>query len=796
MSENIPKTELLREGWKFVKGNFPVSSLKRLEQLQDDIGWRDVLVPHDWDIEGPFLESNKSGSAGGYAPCGVGWYKRDLNVPESRAGKKIFLRFGGIYMRSTLWLNGKKIGNHLYGYGPFEMDISSFARAGATNQLLIRVKNNKQPSCRWYSGSGIFRPAWLIFKDLVYFPWGGIFVTSDIRTDGSAEIKIQVEIRNDSSSEANILLSFSLKDSKGEVLGSIESRVVIPAAQLLKDNQAIVLNEYQAWSIETPNLYSLDLKLIKDEKVIDIEKVKFGIRHFKFNGKGFFLNGKNIKLKGVCLHHDGGCVGAAVPPGIWRRRFKKLKSMGCNAIRTSHNVPSSDFLDLCDEMGFIVIDEAFDKWMIRPKKGSWGGLAYFRTWKKELWNFIRRDRNHPSVILWSLGNEISMIETPLMKKYHLKMRDFVRSLDPTRPITTVLSPGGTRAELRRVEKNKPPFICDMVDVFCTNYSESLVSKFHLRWPDKAIIIAEAHHYYRNKLPEETHLPTSQLHPNCTTRNPWYDVEENDYVCGQFLWTGIEYLGEVRDPYPYHGRTNAPIRISGFLKPQAGFHSSVWLEEPFVHVSVLDENADIPRGKPLFDFPKIVCHWNFKRDFEEELEVWTFNNCESVELLLNGKSLGEKLSKDYPYNTMRWKVRYKPGELIAIGKTGGVETCRSALRTAGEPVEIKLKPDKQELRSDGIDCVNVEVELIDEKGIMVQDDDRALTFNVSGCGRLIGIDNGDLSDFTAANAYQGTQCKTYWGQALLVVQSRNEPGLIDIKVESPGIKSGKISINVK
>lgn len=785
-------------GWKFYKGEVNEELFHDGKALENAHDWTDVKIPHDWDIKGPFLEEHVSGESGGYAPCGIGWYKRTLPIPERALGKYISLRFDGIYKRVTLWLNGTEICKHEYGYGPFEVDISDAVKNDGENLLVVKVDNSIQPSCRWYSGSGIFRLAWLVIKEKVHVPSGGLFVSTRDISREKCTIVVETEITNAHQEQTNLALKTRIIDPGNTVVSSHEGVASLEGGKTKKITSEMVVPSPKLWNVTDPCLYTLEIRLEQDEVTVDTQRTCFGIRDVEFNGNGCFLNGEPILLKGVCLHHDGGCVGAAVPPGVWERRLKKLKAMGCNAIRTSHNVPASNFLDLCDRLGFLVIDEFVDKWFLPARKGSWDGDAFVEEWETALATFIKRDRNHPSVVLWSLGNEVSAIATPIGKEFHVDMKNLVNSLDPARPVTTVLSPGNVRNTLQNMETQEGPYLGDLCDVICINYSESRITEFHDKWPDKAIIIAEAHHYYRNKLESETHLPDSDLHPGCTPRNPWYDVVEHECCCGQFLWTGIEYLGEVRDPYPYHGRTNAPIRINGFHKPQASFHSSVWLDEPYVHLLILDEDADIPRGKPQFDFPKVVCHWNFEgREQEGEREAWIFTNCDKVVLRLNGRNLGEKSSKDFPYNTMRWSVPFEAGRLEAIGfDEQGSRVAEHVLLTSGPATNITLHADKVQLVADGHDCSNVEISLTDDQGTRVQLDDKDIEISISGPGVLLGIDSGDLSKFTEHGAYQQPRCKTYWGNTLAMVQSTLEKGEITVRVKGKGLKEALVVLNSK
>jgi len=797
----------LDENWKFHQGYmgsgfsksrfFNYISKELPEAVKTNTNWETVKVPHDWDARGPFLKTNKSGSSGGYAPCGIGWYFREFNFSEEDKNKIILLNFDGIYKRASIWLNTKYVGYHYYGYGPFEVDITNYVKFNERNVLHIRLNNDIQPSCRWYSGSGIYREVHLIKKEPIHIPWGGVFAQLESVTEREAILNISTEICSTQPQSQPILVHVRIKNAEDMIISETSSECIVSAGNSpsnpLVIAQKLSVRDPIRWDIDHPYLYRIEVTIQSGSHIADCETFKYGIREFQFNGSGFFLNGKNMKLKGACVHHDGGCVGAAVPKAIWRRRLATWKSMGGNAIRTSHNVPASNFLEVCDELGLVVIAEAFDKWHYKPKKGAWGGRAYFKYWKQELTNFIRRDRNHPCIVLWSLGNEIAGLQTARVKKLHMKMYDYVKNLDPTRPITTVLSPNGAAQVLKGVQQGKNLFFHDMVDVFCTNYTEKYLPEIHSLIPDKSVIIAEAHHYYRNLGKREINLPRSDLHPSCTTRNPWYDVAEHDYCAGQFLWVGIEYLGEVRDPYPYHGRTNAPIRINGLKKPQAGFHESVWSEVPFIQLSILDPSANIPRGKPQFDFPKIVRHWNFEDHSQKKFEAWIFTNCESVELVRNGTSLGEKTAKDYPYNTMTFQVEYQPGEITAIGKNNGREVSRSTLKTAGEPRTIQLLCDKLKITADGKDCIHIFAQIHDDSGNLVQFKDRQIIFSISGEATLLGIDSGDLSNFTERDAYRQTICRTYWGEAVVIIQATKTHGKITVSVEGQGLSPAKIEL---
>ncbi|MHA1733953.1 MAG: glycoside hydrolase family 2 TIM barrel-domain containing protein, partial [Promethearchaeota archaeon] len=743
-------------------------------------GWEAVKVPHDWDREGPFLEGNKSGESGGYAPAGIGWYWRTLHLPEGHRGRKVFLAFDGVYMRATVYLGGREVGHHLYGYSPFVLDITEHFHFGRDNALLVKVDNSKQPNCRWYSGSGIYRTVRLVSTNRVHVPLGGVFVHAEPVARGAAPVHVLVEVHNETDRNRDIVVRASVLDGGGSQEAAGSATACCAAGGTVAVPLELELDSSRAWSVDDPHLYELRVELVSGGITTDATSTVFGVRAARFNRRGFHLNGEAVLLKGVNLHHDGGCVGSAVPERVWERRLKVLKSMGCNAIRTAHNPPAAEFLDLCDRLGFLVIDEAFDSWTIRKKRHDWVRYGFRRDWERELTSIVRRDRNHPCVVLWSLGNEIRQFHTKRVKRWHVKMCGVVKGLDPTRPVTAVLTPGTTIRELKR---KKPPFYGDIADVICTNYTEAYLPDFHERWPDKAAISAEAYHYWRRKGPRETHLPSKPKYPDYTSRNPWFDVVEYDFLAGLFLWTGIEYLGEVRDPYPYHGRTNAPVRINGFKKPQARFHESLWSGDPVVRLVVLDEAADIPRGKVHFDFPKVVAHWNFgDHPDPDERRVFAYTNCDSVELFLNGHSLGEKDRADFPLNDMSWLVGFELGKIEAVGRVSGETVARDQLLTAGPPARLEATPDVGVIRADGWDCANVEVRVVDAAGVLVPDANHRLRVTVDGPGTLLGLDGGDLASH---DSYLGPECNAYWGEALAVVQSTGERGEVAVRVEVPG-----------
>jgi beta-galactosidase len=502
---------------------------------------------------------------------------------------------------------------------------------------------------------------------------------------------------------------------------------------------------------------------------VDEYETSFGVRRAEFRPKrGFFLNGVGMKLKGVCLHHDGGAVGAAVPMAIWERRLKLLKSMGCNAIRCSHNPPDPKLLDLCDSMGFLVIDEGFDKWQgdfARPEEWWMRQTNFVANWEADLVSMLRRDRNHPSIILWSVGNETGQPGTDQVEPWLAKLAERARSFEPTRPVTTALVSPSEKEVARKVDRIMQS--AALVDVLCVNYQEPLFPLFHVRDPAKVIVSSEAFLHWRAT---ETNVHGFGL------RNPWYDVAELPYVAGQFLWAGVDYLGESSS-FPTKGWPSGLLDTTGRLKPGGQFHRSVWSDEPMVSLAV--RTHGFGKGEPAWSWGgyELAAHWNWPELENRLLEIEAQTNCETVELLLNDVSYGEKRSADFANRTVLFLVPYKPGELRATGRNGGREAASAALETTDEPRALAARADRAEIRADGRDVAFVEIVLVDEAGRRVPRRDTVLTVKVTGPGRLLGLDNGDLA---SPEGYTDGRRSTVDGSCLALVQGTREEGEIELE----------------
>jgi len=516
-------------------------------------------------------------------------------------------------------------------------------------------------------------------------------------------------------------------------------------------------------------------------KVIDRYESSFGVRTVKFDpNKGFFLNDENIKLKGFCFHQDFGCLGTAVPDRANIRKLEIIKEYGCNALRCSHNPPTPEFLDACDSLGFLVIDEAFDKW-----KSPWAYYTqYFdEWWQKDMSDMILRDRNHPSVILWSIGNETSEQNDPSGEgTARAKMIcDYVHSLEPSRKVIAAVAPSDAVVEVY----NQNGF-ADVFDVVGYNYQEPWYAEDHKNYPDRIILGTETCPFYHGRWGStKRHYYMRDYFP----LNPWYDVVENDYVSGGFIWTGIDYLGESMG-WPSKGWATGLFDVCMFEKPRAAFHRSMWNDEPMVRIAVQDQSLNIDPGKDHWSWPHLIDHWNFPQYKGHIIQVQTTTNCDEVELFINNASFGRRKRTDYTNNTIVWYVPYRPGKIRSVGYNGNDSVAVYELNTAGKPVQIALIADRTTITADSQDISLIKVLLQDEKGVTVPDNDMPVTFEVTGAGRLIGVDNGDLR---SRESYKGNSRTTYFGKALAIVQSSHKGGTITVRATAEGLKESVLTI---
>lgn len=775
--------------WKFKKED-PAGA----EKIDfDDKNWRILNLPHDWSIEGNFSEDAPGGSGAAYLPAGVGWYRKHFRLTQKDLEKIIWVEFGGVYMNSDVWINGHHLGNHPYGYTSFYYDLTRHLKEGE-NVLAVRVDNSRQPNTRWYTGSGIYRSVRLMKMAPVHFAHWGVYITTKKTEEDHATVSVAYEVENSSNSNKKGTIRAEIVDASGEVVAKKNFPFQVKDDGNVMVKGDIKVTSPKRWSPEQPYLYRLRSTIRRNGKIADDLTTKFGIRYLEFDkDRGFAINGKHTKLNGVCLHHDGGPVGAAVSDELWIRRLQLLKKMGCNAIRTAHNPPSTSFLDLCDELGFLVMDEAFDEWTVG--KREFGYHEYFDEWKaKDLASMIRRDRNHPSVIMWSLGNEIP--EQVDDKGYEIlkELVDIAHKLDPTRPVTAACDKIGAEGFNG---PTKEAFL-ETLDIVGYNYAdrwntrrELLFSLDKMAHPEWKIIGTESRSINGDRGAYFLGNDPTKVSPNYNTEmieveKNWKFVATRDYVIGDFFWTGIDHLGEPE--WPDKSTSWGAIDYCGFPKDAYYFYKSQWTQEPMVHV-----------------FP----HWNWKGREGQVIPVLAYTNCDTVELFLNGKSLGEKRIS-FPkkgmvggwkkYETpqveattndlhLSWDVPYEPGTLMAVGWKNGEKVVEKIV-TTGASEAIRISSDKNTISANSRDIVHFVVEMVDKNGNVVPNDDHLVSFSIEGPGKIIGVGNGNPVDH---RSHQSHERSTYHGLALVIVQSTDKPGKITLTAESPALKNFSISV---
>jgi len=779
--------------WRFALGD-----PRGAEQPKfDDHTWRRVDLPHDWSIEGTPSRDAPGGGRVGYFPTGIGWYRKAFRLPAGAGGREAWLEFDGVYMNSDVWINGVHLGNRPYGYSSVAYDITKRLVPGI-NVVAVRVDNSLQPNSRWYSGSGIYRHVWLTIVDRLHVPhWGVSVTTPQVDTTG-AVIVVHTSIENYYAAGRNGVLRTRILDRQGRDVALTDATFSMAPSSRNEVEHRVRVKEAQLWSVDSPTLYTVRSEIVVAGRVVDVTTTPFGIRTIAFDkDRGFLLNGQHVKLKGVNLHHDGGAVGAAVPERIWERRLELLKAMGANAIRTSHNPPAPEFLDLCDRLGFLVMAEAFDEWTIG--KVPHGYHEHFAEWsERDLTDFIHRDRNHPSIVLWSAGNEIGEQSAPDGAQVLSRLVGIFHREDPTRPVTT----GNDQI----YADGHPATLAFLIaeDIVGYNYVD--------RWHERREIFAEPD---RHDHPDWKMVGTESgsifqsfdegyslgndsgfARPNYTAgmlqaERRWKWIAMRDYFAGDFMWTGIDYLGE--SVWPFKGFPSGPLDIIGHPKDSYYLYQSLWTDQPVLHL-----------------FP----HWNWPGRAGQVIPVLAYTNCNIVELFLNGRSLGEKRI-EFPaqgtsggWNTytqpvvnpttndlhVSWDVPYEPGVLRAVGKRrDGTVACHDEVRTAGPAAALRLTPDRDTIAADPRDVSLVSFEVVDAQGTVVPTADNVVRFTVTG-GAIAAVDNADLQDH---DPYQVDHSRAYHGRGLAILRATQVgSGLLRVTATADGLKSASATLVVR
>ncbi|HKY45236.1 MAG TPA: beta-galactosidase GalB [Pyrinomonadaceae bacterium] len=751
----------------------------------NDSQWRQLNLPHDWSIEGAFSEKHPAGTGGGSLPGGIGWYRKTFTMPLAAKGKLVFIEFDGVYRNSEVWINGHYLGKRPYGYSTFEYELTPHLVYGVKpNVIAVKVDNSQQPNSRWYSGSGIYRNVWLTTLDPVHIAHWGTYVTTPEVSEQSATVVVKTKVNNRSNSSAPVDLSTIILDAAGrEVTRLTEKGVSAEVSQTLKVPTPAL------WSDERPYLYKVISQLTRGGRVIDRYETPFGIRTFRFDvEKGFFLNGKPVKIRGVCNHHDLGSLGAAVNTRAIERQLEILKAMGVNGLRTSHNPPAPELLDLTDKMGFIVMDEAFDVWKIQKTKFDYH-LDWDEWHKRDLEDMVLRDRNHPSVFMWSIGNEVmeQWNKNPAGGTISRELAAIVRNLDRTRPVT---------AACNGVNRNNPLINEGDLDLVGTNYHHAQFSEFTKLFPGRAIIGAETNSSVHTRgsyaMPSDKLLrwpmkqedvlklgPTYECsaYDNSTVawgsghEEMWKLVKKNDWFSGMYIWTGWDYLGEPTPfPWPAVSSYFGIIDLAGFPKDPYYFYQSEWTNTPVLHI-----------------FP----HWNWKPGEKVDVVAY-FNNADEVELFLNGRSQGTKRKQGDDMNVF-WRLAFEPGVLKAVSRKNEQVVLSREVQTAERAAKIVLIPDREAIKADGTDLSFITVKVVDKNGTLVPFADNLIKFELTGPGSIAGVDNGNQISHESFKAHQR---KAFHGMALAIVQSKQRAGRIVLKATSDGLASASVVINAR
>jgi beta-galactosidase len=786
------------DGWRFSKGEFEGAQ----QPAFNDSGWRQVRLPHDWAIEGPFDQKYTSNS-GGLPFFGVAWYRKTFTLPGSAKGKFFSIEFDGAMSNAHVWLNGQDLGERPYGYISFAMDLTPHLRfGGQPNVIAVRLAPEDQSS-RWYPGAGIYRNVWLTATAARHVAHWGTYVTTPQVSDAKATVAVKTEILNRGQAQAGVTLRSTILSPAGQQVSRQQDRLSIPAGGSQTASTTLSVARPQRWEVDQPNLYRLVSEVMEGGTVVDRYETPFGIRATEFSAtKGFLLNGRTLKMKGVCMHHDLGALGTAVNRRATERQLQILKSMGVNAIRTSHNPPSPELLELCDRLGLLVMDEAYDMWKT-PKVRN-GSSKFWDQWGEiDLRDMVRRDRNHPSVIMWSIGNEIPEQGRPDGAAISKRLADICHQEDPTRPVT---------AGLNNPDQAMRNGLANTLDLQGYNYKPHLYEQTMKEHPDWVFFGSETASTVSSRgvyhLPLERYQRKDDLQvtsydiiaPSWATQ-PDVEFEAQDKlpnVMGEFVWTGFDYLGEPT-PYGPSGRggvnTNWPSRssyfgivdLAGFPKDRYYLYQSVWTSTPMVHA---------------------LPHWNWTGMEGKPIPVMVYTNCDEVELFVNGNSLGRKkrfgdpvtfpvgqnVSRDGKFTSkyrLMWEVPYAPGSLRVVGYKDGKQASVHEIKTAGAPARVSLQADRSRIRADGDDLSFITVRVEDKDGNICPLADNLVKFALAGPGEIAAVDNGNAA---TTEPFQADFRKAFNGLALLVVRSKvGQAGSVRITASSDGLASGQTSV---
>lgn len=764
-------------GWEFINNDIPAAS----EIDFDAKNWQNINLPHDWSIEGKTDTLNPSGNDGGYFPTGIGWYRKTFDIPADFKEKKISIYFGGVYMNAEVFINGTSLGTHPYGYTSFGHDLTPYLNIGDSNTIAVRVDNSMQKNCRWYSGSGIYRHVWLQVTNPIYIDHWGVAITTPEVIKESAMVQIKTYVINDTDTPQSITLYTILKDGKNNNVGTDKKNIKLEADSTLEVSQTIKVLQPQVWSPDSPTLYKAQVSLQQESKQLDVIEETFGIRTISYSAKtGFLLNGNPVKLFGGCVHHDNGCLGAKAYDRAEERRVELLKAAGFNSVRTSHNPPSEAFLDACDRIGLLVIDEAFDGW--RTEKLPMDYHLYFDEWsKKDVQSMVRRDRNHPSIVIWSIGNEIIERLSPGAIITARMLSDAIKEIDTTRPVTSAMASWNQGWEVF------DPLMAEH-DICGYNYMLHEAPTDHVRVPSRIILQTESY-------------PKDAFYT-------WSMVNDNPYIIGDFVWTAMDYLGESgigrtkypEDPtgehwqldlYPWHGSYCGDIDLIGGRKPISHYRNLLWTSNEKLYMAVREPNPAHGKLKTtMWAVWPTWESWTWPGHEGKNIDIEIYSKYPTVRLYLNDKLIGEKATTRAEEFKTTFTLPYQQGELKAVGMSGNKEMETTILTTAEKAQTIKLTADRNVILANGQDLSFITIEIVDKNGILQPNAENRVDFRIEGPGEIIGIDNANTRD---TGNYTGNTRKVWHGKALVVIKSTRKTGEITLYVNSENLLESNITI---
>jgi len=753
---------LLDADWRFHLGD--MASNEVIAANYDDSQWRQVDVPHDYIQEGTYaLTTNKLWKGHGYLPYIPAWYRKHFTIPASAQGQVLRLDFDGVFRDSEVWLNGQFLGRHPSGYTPFSYDISGIAKLGAENVIAVRV-DPRQFEGWWNEGGGIYRHIHLTTLPGLHVAQWGTYVISTVPNgdqggNSEADLNIQTTVENSQPSSVQYEVMSELVDPNGKVLKAIKVGATAPANDRNEVEQQTTIENPQLWSLQSPQLYQLRTTILQNGDPVDSTTTTFGIRTIHYDpDKGFFLNGQHVEIQGTANHQDFAGVGIAVPDSLQAWRVEQLKKMGCNGWRTAHNPPNETTLDACDRIGMLVMDE--NRHLGDPQTSKTPSGSTYTNFS-DLDTMILRDRNHPSIIMWSMCNEETLQGKPEGAKIFSAMMQEVHRLDTTRPITCAMSGGWLTNG-----------IADVEDIVGINYNTKVYDKVHARYPGKAIFGSEDTNQKTTRGEYANNKNTGMCSGYTLSDQDWLAVVNRPFMCGSYTWTGIDYKGEP-NPYGWPDVSNNTglMDCCGFPKDKYYYFESCWSDKPMVHI--------------------LPSSWNWPGKEGQNIRVLAFSNAKQVELFLNGKSLGKQSTPHDDY--VEWEVPYQPGQLVAKAYTDGNTVATDIQETADAATQIQVSADRTTLGTDGEDAVVVPVSILDDKGRLVPDADNRVTFQLAGNGRILGVSNGDPADHDTDKA---DNRKAFHGHCIVVIEAGTQPGTLQLTATSPGLAAGSMSFTVQ